>query len=628
LVLAGCDRFSSADDRRARAERLLDTGAFSEALIELKNAESAAPGDWHILLLTAQAHRQIGDLEGAAKELDKAQAAGAEAAALERARADLLLAKSDFPGLLAMASDAQAKLPPDAARVLRAQALVGLGRCTEAIPLARAALEADPALADARLALASCYTRNGLTTRALRELELHAEDDDPVVLLARGKLERLAGKPTQAAATWQKAVQAAGGKLDNGQRLLLLTSIADLQIESDDLAGLRETHRRMLAIAPEAQLTVLLAARAELMEGKVDSAVNTLRNLATAAPELTVVHATLASAYVRQRSWEQARREAGWLDSKPGAGKPQDLEKQVGVVANAPADTEQYWLLAAGLHLALGQLDAVHDALRKAAAVAPKSFGVQVAQARMALQTGDTARALQLSSDLTKANPEDVAARLLHADALQAVERFGDAAQVFDSLYQQQPSAALAIAAHRARTRASMPDANVPLEQWLSRNPGDLAIRAAYAEGLRKAGDNGKAIREYEAIVAVAPQSAPALNNLAWLYHLAGDKRAVDTAKKAWQAAPKSPDVQDTYGWLLVETGSVEEGVAMLAQADGQIGLTQPEVRVHYVTGLKRQGKTEEAKLRLRELKAETPDFPAQSDAARLLESAGELGAT
>jgi tetratricopeptide (TPR) repeat protein len=273
-------------------------------------------------------------------------------------------------------------------------------------------------------------------------------------------------------------------------------------------------------------------------------------------------------------------------------------------------------------------MDAVHESIQKAVSLAPKSAAAQLGQARLELQIGNVERALEISSALIKANPADAATQQLHADVLLAADRFAEAAALFDDMLSKKPSAALAIAAQRARERAGLPQASAPLESWLAKTPGDLPVRAAYAESLRKSGDHAKAIREYETIVATAPHSVPALNNLAWLYYLAGDKRALDTARTAWQQAPKTPAVLDTYGWLLVESGAAGEGVAILEQADDRIGLTQPEIRVHYVTALRRLGKTAEAQPLWRELQAEKPEFPSQSEAARLLAALGEVDAT
>ena len=110
----------------------------------------------------------------------------------------------------------------------------------------------------------------------------------------------------------------------------------------------------------------------------------------------------------------------------------------------------------------------------------------------------------------------------------------------------------------------------------------------------------------------------PALNNLAWLYYLEKDPRAVPTAKRAWQLAPHVPSVGDTYGWLLVESGAVQEGLNVLEGAWNDGGLSDPELRYHYAATLARAGRAERAAPRLAQLLAEVPEFPSR-DAAQAL---------
>jgi len=41
----------------------------------------------------------------------------------------------------------------------------------------------------------------------------------------------------------------------------------------------------------------------------------------------------------------------------------------------------------------------------------------------------------------------------------------------------------------------------------------------------------------------------------------------LETAKRAYELAPASPPILDTYGWILVEKGQVAEGIKYLEQA-------------------------------------------------------------
>ena len=155
-----------------------------------------------------------------------------------------------------------------------------------------------------------------------------------------------------------------------------------------------------------------------------------------------------------------------------------------------------------------------------------------------------------------------------------------------------------------------------------------MAVRATLAEALRVAGENRRAIAEYERLLEVAPRSPPALNNLAWLYYLENDPRALATARRAWELAAKNPNVLDTYGWLLVESGAVDEGVALLVTADGMGGIVQPDIRYHYAAALSRKGDTRRARELLQALLKEAEDFPNHAEAAVLLKSLEQGSAT
>ena len=97
-------------------------------------------------------------------------------------------------------------------------------------------------------------------------------------------------------------------------------------------------------------------------------------------------------------------------------------------------------------------------------------------------------------------------------------------------------------------------------------------------------------------------------------------------ARQAWQLAPKAPTIIDTYGWLLTEAGQLREGIEQLEVADAAGGITQPDIRLHLVVALDRNGDHERAQSLLKALLAETPDFPNRAEATRLLASLSEPG--
>ena len=138
------------------------------------------------------------------------------------------------------------------------------------------------------------------------------------------------------------------------------------------------------------------------------------------------------------------------------------------------------------------------------------------------------------------------------------------------------------------------------------------------AESMQAEDQLDAAIGEYESVLAVQPDNAIALNNLAWSYYLAKDGRAAETARRALQIMPDNGAVADTLGWILVESGEVEEGVAILRRAV-ELSNGRAEVRYHYAAALVRDGSANEAREILQDLVASDESFSSRRDAERLL---------
>jgi cellulose synthase operon protein C len=113
-------------------------------------------------------------------------------------------------------------------------------------------------------------------------------------------------------------------------------------------------------------------------------------------------------------------------------------------------------------------------------------------------------------------------------------------------------------------------------------------VKMVLAEAYMRRGQTDKSIRLYES-VSGASRNATALNNLAWLYYLKRDARALDTGKKAYELAKGSPAIADTYGWILVNSGDVRRGTEVL-KAAAATASTNPEIRFHYAYALAQTG--------------------------------------
>lgn len=105
------------------------------------------------------------------------------------------------------------------------------------------------------------------------------------------------------------------------------------------------------------------------------------------------------------------------------------------------------------------------------------------------------------------------------------------------------------------------------VEDWVVKLPSSTKGSLLKALKEQQLNHNESAVQWYEKTLALTPNTLVALNNLAWLYYLQNDERAIETAKRAYDIAPQSASVADTYGWILVERGDAKAGLDVLTKA-------------------------------------------------------------
>ena len=73
--------------------------------------------------------------------------------------------------------------------------------------------------------------------------------------------------------------------------------------------------------------------------------------------------------------------------------------------------------------------------------------------------------------------------------------------------------------------------------------------------------------RYFRAALEIEPDNVRVLNNLAWALAELKDAKALGYAERAYRLAPNSPEVVNTYGWVLVQRGDTGRGLELLRKA-------------------------------------------------------------
>ena len=156
------------------------------------------------------------------------------------------------------------------------------------------------------------------------------------------------------------------------------------------------------------------------------------------------------------------------------------------------------------------------------------------------------------------------------------------------------------------------------LQDWLNDNPDNLTVRFVLAMSYLADGKQDAAIGEYEKILDKQPENTAALNGLAWLYHEKGKPGALVMARKASKLAPDNPAIQDTYGWILVQSGGATSGLAALEYAASKLPNNR-EVQYHLAYALVETGQADKAKAILDKILKDGKPFGDRDKAEVLL---------
>jgi predicted Zn-dependent protease len=161
-------------------------------------------------------------------------------------------------------------------------------------------------------------------------------------------------------------------------------------------------------------------------------------------------------------------------------------------------------------------------------------------------------------------------------------------------------------------------EAETYARKWLVDNPKDVTMRMELAGRALRGKKQTEAFGLYQQAVAIEPNNALALNNLASVAGELGDSRAIGYAERAVFIAPNTPAYLDTLGMLLVNKGEAKKGLEYLERAR-KLSPEHPVLRLNYAKALSKLGRKEEARKELEALKSVSADFPGKEEIDQLL---------
>jgi putative PEP-CTERM system TPR-repeat lipoprotein len=276
----------------------------------------------------------------------------------------------------------------------------------------------------------------------------------------------------------------------------------------------------------------------------------------------------------------------------------------------------------AALHLRRNDVNRAIEATKRARALAPQRPAIGAELAALYIRAGQYDAAVNEAAAVLAAAPKLGVGQALEGDAFAAQKKWGDAQRAYREALQLQPkSGVLAAKLHGALLAGGLAaEADKLGRKWLAENPKDVAFRMHLANEDLAAKRLKSAAGRYQAVVALEPNNAVALNNLAWIGGQQGDPKALDYAQRAAKLAPSNASVLDTLGMLLVDRGDSVRGLETLKQAMS-LAPARPELKLNYVKALIKVGRKDEARTELATLLEQKGEFPGKDEVPALLKS-------
>ena len=261
-----------------------------------------------------------------------------------------------------------------------------------------------------------------------------------------------------------------------------------------------------------------------------------------------------------------------------GAQELADKAKKIGASSTV---TDQ---IIGAISLSKNDAEGTISAFKRAFEANPNDSESLIVIVKSYVQAGKPKEALVFIDNVLKANPSNMVAKIIQGQLYTLTGDKQLASQAFNEIIQAQPNnpAGYQQLALLQQSQNQIAEAEITVNKGLIASPKDFALKLSQASIFEATKRFDEAIKVYEEMMIVRPDSDILANNLA---SLLTDHRADKASlNRAYELAKISKDSQipqflDTYGWASYKTGNFDEAEKALKTAIAK----SPEVAIfHY----------------------------------------------
>lgn len=482
----------------------------------------------------------------------------------------------------------------------------------------------------ADLALIAAHLRGNQVDKALKAIDAleKKQPDNPATFNLRART-LLAKKDTPGArAAFDKALSL------NPTFFPAAASLAALDLAEKKPDDARKRFESVLTKDPKnIQAMLALAELRANNGGSVDEVSGLIAKAVTANPTEMAPRLALIQYWLQQKDNKKALTAAN--DAVAAFPEKPEVLDALGRVQQITGDLNQalstYGKLAglqplspmpllrlAEIHVANKAKDEASKSLKKALEIKPDLIEAQRGLILLALDAKRTNEAIAIAREVQKQRPKEAVGQALEGDIHSSQKNWNEAIGAYRNALKTTPTTELAVKIHTAiLASGNTAEADKFAASWSKDHPKDVAFRMHQGDLATARKDFSAATQHYNSALALQPNNALVLNNLAWVLGEQKQAKALEYAEKANQLAPNQPAFIDTLAVLLAAKGDSAKAIELLRKAL-TLAPQAAAIQLNLAKVLVSAGKKDEARKELEALSKLGDKFPGQSEVARL----------
>ncbi len=275
-------------------------------------------------------------------------------------------------------------------------------------------------------------------------------------------------------------------------------------------------------------------------------------------------------------------------------------------------------LRLAEVHVASKNEEEAVKSLKKALVIKPNLIEAQRALILLAMDGKRIREALYIAREVQKQRPKEAVGLVLEGDIYASQKNWNEAITSYRNALKRTPATELAIKTHNTiLVSGNAAEAEKFAALWSKDHPKDVTFRMHQGDLAMARKDFQIATQHYNAALALQPNNAIVLNNLAWALGEQKQAKAMEYAEKANQLAPNQPAFMDTLAMLIAAKGDSGKAIEILRKAM-TLAPQAAAIQLNLAKVLVSAGKKDEARKELEALAKLGEKFPEQDEVIRL----------